>query len=75
MARVQHENLKNSVTPLIYPRYPRFGARHEGSAVKILVIPTSLNPFRIFVFANTRIVFLNLVVLDSFARPEQTMNK
>lgn len=66
MPRVQHKNLKNSVTLNIYPRYPPLRPNGNTELAKISTLVTSLNPLRIFGFPNAGIIFLNSVVLDSF---------
>lgn len=66
MLRVQHKNIKNSVTLHIYPRYPPLRPNGNRDSAKISTLITLLNPLRIFTFANAGIIFLNFVVLDSF---------
>ena len=67
MPKLQHKNLKNSVTLHIYPRYPPSAPDGNTELAKISILLTSLNPIRIFGFPNAGIIFLNSVVLDSFA--------
>ncbi|CUX66131.1 hypothetical protein AGR4C_pa60073 [Agrobacterium tumefaciens str. Kerr 14] len=67
MPAVQNIKFKKIVTSLIYPALHPSGARQELNGVKILLLPTCLNLFRIFDLANIGIIFLNFVVLDSFA--------